>query len=49
VDAGDLKCQTADVTITRLGSVTVWVTDELTGTITRGGSVKYTGDPTTNT
>lgn len=49
MDAGDLKCQTPDVTITRLGSVTVWVTDELTGTITGGGSVKNTGGPTKNT
>jgi len=27
----------------------VWVTDELTGTITGGGSVKNTGGPTKNT
>jgi hypothetical protein len=49
VDAGDLECQTADVTISGLGTATVWVTDELTGTISGAGNVRYYGDPATNT
>jgi hypothetical protein len=49
VDAGDLECQTADVTISGLGTATVWVTDELTGTISGAGNVRYYGDPVTNT
>lgn len=49
VNAGDLKCQTADVTISGLGTATVWVTDELTGSISGSGNVRYYGEPTTNT
>jgi len=49
VDAADLKCQTADVTIPGLGSATIWVTDTLNGNISGGGSVSYYGDPETNT
>jgi hypothetical protein len=49
IQAGDFKCQTANVTLSGLGSATVWVTDELTGEISGGGSVKYYGDPQTNT
>ena len=49
VNAGDLKVQSADVTISGLGGATLWVTDQLTGTISGGGSVSYYGDPVTNT
>jgi hypothetical protein len=49
VNAGDLKCQTADVDISGLGTATVWVTDELTGTISGAGNVRYYGDPVTHT
>jgi hypothetical protein len=49
VNAGDLESQTAETNISGLGGITVWVTDELTGEISGGGSVSYYGDPTTNT
>jgi hypothetical protein len=47
--APDLKVQKAEVNISGIGGAEVWVTDELTGTISGGGSVKYYGDPQTNT
>ena len=49
VNAGDLECETADVTISGLGTATVWVTDELTGTISGAGNVRYYGNPVTDT
>lgn len=48
VNTPDLKIQTADVTISGIGSATLWVTDELTGTISGAGNVRYYGDPKTN-
>lgn len=45
----DLKLQTANVSIPGLGNATVWVTDQLTGTISGAGSVSYYGNPQTNT
>lgn len=49
VNAPDLKARTANISISGLGSVTVWVTDQLTGDISGGGSVSYYGNPQTNT
>ena len=49
VRASDLRIQTAEVTIAGLGGATVWVTDQLIGTISGGGSVSYYGNPQTNT
>lgn len=49
INAADLECQTANVEISGLGTAVVWVTDELTGTISGGGSVRYYGDPQTHT
>ena len=48
IDAADLKVQTADVSLTGLGSATIWVTETLTGTITGAGSIEYYGDPQTD-
>lgn len=48
LDAGDLECQTADVTISGLGGATLWVTDQLNGTINGSGNVRYYGDPQTD-
>ncbi len=49
VNAPDLKIQTANITISGLGSVTLWVTDLLTGEISGAGSVSYYGSPQANT
>jgi PBP1b-binding outer membrane lipoprotein LpoB len=49
VSAGDLKIKTAAVSISGLGNATVWVTDQLNGTISGGGTVSYYGNPATNT
>jgi hypothetical protein len=49
VNSPDLKIQTAEVTISGLGGATLWVTDQLSGDISGGGSVSYYGDPQTNT
>jgi hypothetical protein len=49
VNAPDLKIQTANITISGLGSVTLWVTDQLTGDISGAGSVSYYGSPQTST
>ena len=49
VSASDLQVQTADVTVSGLGGATLWVTNELTGNISGGGSVSYYGNPQTNT
>jgi uncharacterized protein YceK len=49
VENADLECQTAEVNIPGLGSATIWVTSQLTGTISGGGSVRYYGSPQTNT
>ena len=49
VNAPDFKIQTATITISGLGSATVWVTDTLTGNISGAGSVSYYGTPQANT
>lgn len=49
VNCPDLKIQTAEVTISGIGGATIWVTDQLTGEISGGGSVSYYGDPHTST
>jgi hypothetical protein len=49
VNAGDLECQTATVDISGLGGATVWVTDQLNGSISGAGSVSYYGNPQTQT
>ncbi len=49
VKAADLECQTANVNISGLGDATLWVTDQLTGAISGGGSVSYYGDPQVTT
>lgn len=49
VNAADLKCQTADVNIPGLGGATLWVTDQLTGNISGGGSANYYGNPQVDT
>lgn len=49
VNAPDLKIQSANITISGLGSATLWVTDTLTGTISGAGSVSYYGSPTATT
>jgi hypothetical protein len=49
VNAPDLQVQTASVTISGLGSATLWVTSQLTGSISGAGSVSYYGNPQTNT
>jgi hypothetical protein len=49
LNAPDLKLQSANITISGLGGATLWVTDQLTGTISGAGSVSYYGNPQTNT
>ena len=49
VNAPDLQLQTAKVTISGLGGATLWVTEQLTGSISGAGSVSYYGNPQTNT
>lgn len=48
VNAPDLKVKTASISISGLGNATLWVTDLLTGNISGGGSVSYSGEPQTN-
>jgi hypothetical protein len=48
VEADDLKIQTADITIPGMGNATLWVTEQLTGNISGGGSVSYYGNPQTD-
>jgi hypothetical protein len=48
LEAGNLKCTSADITISGLGGATVWVTDTLTGKISGAGSVSYYGNPQTS-
>jgi Putative auto-transporter adhesin, head GIN domain len=45
----DLKLQTASVNIPGLGNATLWVTDQLSGTISGAGNVSYYGSPQMNT
>jgi hypothetical protein len=45
----DLQLQTVKVNIPGLGNATLWVTNQLTGTISGAGSVSYYGSPQTNT
>jgi hypothetical protein len=49
ISAQNLQIQTANITISGLGSATLWVTNQLTGTISGAGSVSYYGSPQTNT
>ncbi len=49
VKAGELECQVVDANISGLGNITVWATEQLTGSITGGGSVSYYGNPQTDT
>lgn len=49
VNAGDLECQVVEVNISGLGNATVWATEQLTGSISGGGSVSYYGNPQTDT
>lgn len=49
VNAPDLKIQNADVAISGLGGATLWVTEQLSGEISGGGSVSYYGNPQVNT
>jgi hypothetical protein len=48
VNAPDLKIKTANVTIPGLGNATLWVTDQLTGTISGAGNISYYGNPQTD-
>jgi hypothetical protein len=49
LNATDFEVKRADVTISGIGTATVWVTDELTGEISGAGSVRYYDDPKANT
>jgi hypothetical protein len=49
ITASDLQLKTASITISGLGGATLWVTDQLNGTISGAGSVSYYGSPSTNT
>ncbi len=49
VKAADLQTRTASILIPGLGNATLWVTDELTGTISGGGTVRYYGAPRVST
>ena len=49
IDAHDLEIQTANITVAGLGNATMWVTGQLTGEISGGGSVAYYGNPQTST
>lgn len=46
--AADLKSQSTDISITGMGNATIWVTEQLTGNISGGGSVSYYGNPQTD-
>jgi hypothetical protein len=48
VNGTDLQIKTADVTVSGLGGATLWVTDQLTGTISGAGTVSYYGSPQTS-
>ncbi len=48
VKASDLQIQTANVDISGLGGATLWVTEQLTGSISGAGNVSYYGNPQTN-
>jgi hypothetical protein len=47
-DSEDLSCKNADITITGLGKVTLWVSDNLDVTISGAGGVDYYGNPQVN-
>lgn len=49
LNAADLAIKTANVNLSGLGTAVLWVTDELTGTISGAGSVRYYGSPRANT
>lgn len=44
--AGDLKVQKADITLSSSGEVTVWVTEDLRAKIFSSGNIYYYGNPT---
>ena len=45
---GDLRCETAEVTINGSGDATVWVTESLDARANNSGSLNYYGDPQTS-
>lgn len=47
--AYDLQARTGEVTISGLGGAELWVTEQLTGTISGSGGVSYYGNPQANT
>jgi hypothetical protein len=49
LQAPDLKTRTTSINISGMGGATLWVTGQLDGTISGGGSVSYYGNPFTNT
>ncbi len=50
INAQELKCRTASANISGLGNASLWVTDELGGSISGSGDVHYYGSPkVTNT
>jgi hypothetical protein len=48
VNADGLKCKSVYITVPGLGHATLWVTRQLTGTISGSGSVQYFGEPKTD-
>lgn len=49
IHASDLKIQTCEVDLSGLGGATLWVTDQLSGLISGGGTISYYGNPQTDT
>jgi hypothetical protein len=45
VEAGELESQTAVITMSGLGSATVWVTEALDATLSAAGNLSYYGSP----
>ena len=45
-NAGDLKVQKANITMSSSANVTLWVVDELTANISSSGNIAYYGSPT---
>lgn len=43
--AGDLKVQKADVTLSSSGEVTLWVVNDLRANISSSGNIAYYGNP----
>ncbi len=49
INATELECKTTNASISGIGTASVWVMDELTGEISGAGSVRYYGEPQTDT